>query len=232
MSNIEKALLGATKVKPQKDGEDRQKFLIRTMVGVQKLPGEEWEALAAVDGAQDWYNAATDADNAEKPVPDFPDVEAAEEEPDDDAGETAEDADGGAPDDSSEEEQVKPKVKKTKGAKVKVPPKKDAAPAKAKAGGAKKTAEKPAEKKAVKADGKKAAPAKKGTSMRRALKRMVIKKPSRTVEELMEALEKQGYKSPSRLTVATMRADTRDTIKVLNEAGLTNIQITDGRSAA
>jgi hypothetical protein len=186
MSVIETALIEATGVKPQRDGEARQKFLTRLMVGVGKLPEDEWEKLGAVAGAQDWYNTAADADAAGKPVPDFPDADA------EDAG--------------VEDEEAPAKKKPAKAAKP-------AKPAK--------------ETKPVKA----AKPAK-ATSMRRALKRMIVKNPGRTTEELIAALEKQGYQSPSRLTISTIRADTRDTIKVLNEAGITHIEITDGRAAA
>ena len=225
MSAMEKALLKATAAKPQKGGEDRQKFLLRLMLAVQKLPDEDWESLAAIEGAQDWFNAATDADNAEKPVPDFPDAEAdaeADAEEDEDQGEQEDE-------DNQEEDEMAKTAKKAKppakGASAKKEP--AAKPAKAAAKGA--DVKKPAKDAEKKKPG--AAP-KKGLSMRRFLKQMVVKKPSRTVEDLMEALEKAGYKSPSRLTITTIRADTRDTIRVLNEAGLTEVTISDGRAGA
>lgn len=228
MSTIEKTLLAATGIKAQKAGEDRAKFLARVMLAVQKLSDEEWEKLSAAEGAQDWYNEATEADNAGKAIADFPDAEAVgdaadeaveEEDSEDDGGddegeETAEDED--------EEEETKPK----KAAKAGKAPAKAAKPAKAG------KAEKPAKAEKAPAKAEKPAKAKKGTSMRRALKRMIVKKPSRTVDDLIAALEKAGYQTPSRLTITTIRADTRDTIKVLNEAGITDIAIADGRTAS
>jgi hypothetical protein len=237
---MEDALLEAAGIKPQGAKEDRQKFLVRIMVATQKLPSDDWEALD--EKAQNWCNAAVEADNAEEEVPDFPDVvdgkavDEEEEEPEED--EEEEEAEEDEEDEEeeeeeepekepeAEEEEVKPtkKAAKKKAAAKKAPAKKAAAKKEAEV-------EKPAAKKTAtkKAD----APASgKGISMRRALKRMVVKKPSRSVDELIEALEKAGYKSPSRLTVTTIRADTRDTIKVLNEAGITDIAVADGRAAA
>ena len=210
MSAMEKALLKATGAKPQKGGEDRQKFLLRLMLAVQKLPDEDWESLAQIDGAQDWFNAATDADNAEKPVSDFPDVKAAAEadaEEDEDQGEQENE-------DDQEEDEMAKTAKKAK------PPAKGAS---AKKG----AAAKPVKAAAKEADGKKkpAATPKKGTSMRRALKLTIVKRPKITADELVDALQKMGYKVPSRLTVNTMRSEMRDAIRVLNEAGLTKIEI-------
>lgn len=208
MSAIEKVLLDATGVKPQASGEARQRFLVRVMMGVQKLPDEEWTALEAIDGAQDWYNAATDADNAEKDLPDFPDVEDAEEEQDDQE-------DDGAGDEPEEGEQVetKPKkaAKKAKSAKVVKAANEEKV---------NKAAAKPAKEKAAKAP-----KSEKGMSMRRALKMIVIKKPKLAVDDLIEQLEKKGYKTPSKLTVTSIRSDTRDTIRVLNDAGVTQIEL-------
>jgi len=244
MSKLEKIVLDATGIKPARSGEDRQKFLLRAMLAVQKLPSDDWETLD--QAIQDWYNAAVEADNADKPVPEFPDAAkkakaAAEEEVDDAADEDAaaeddgDEEDDGAADDEEEsdeeeaeqEEEVKQSKTSKKGAaaaKPKKPEKKPEPRAAKKAASAagKKNGAAPPPKKAAKAG---AAPAKKGTSMRRALKMIVIKKPKIATEDLIDALEKKGYKSPSKLTVTSIRADTRDTIKVLNEAGLTTIEL-------
>ena len=61
--------------------------------------------------------------------------------------------------------------------------------------------------------------------MRRTLKMIVIKKPKMPVDELIEALEKKGFKSPSKLTVTSIRSDTRDTMKVLAEAGILDVEL-------
>lgn len=227
MSKIEKALLKATGAKPQKSGEDRQKFLLRLMMAVQGLPSDEndenykegkgtWEGIGAITGAQEWYNAAIDADNENppKPVPDFSDAKPAEDEPEDEP-----ETDGDAADSEVEDEAVstsaRPKGKK----------KDDKAAGKKPA--AKKAEAKPEAKKKAEPAAKPAAAKapKKGTSMRRALKMIVVKKPKITTDDLIEQLEKKGFKSPSKLTVTSIRADTRDTMKVLAEAGLLDIEV-------
>lgn len=172
MSTIEKALLEATGVKPRKSGETRQKYLGRIHAGVVKISDEGWSSLEATAGAQEWANAAIEADNEKAPFPEFSDAE--------DAGD--------------EEEVIEEK---------KASPKKSTKPAAAK-----------------KVDEDKPAAAKKGPSMRRALKMIIIRKPKTSVDDLIGALEKKGYSPASRLTINTIRADTRDTMKVLKEAGV------------
>lgn len=228
MSAIEQAILGAIGAKPQRSGENRQKYLIRVMTAVQKLPDDQWEELAATEGAQAWCNAAIEADNEKKDIPDFPDAEAAaeEEEPDtnddEDSDDAEEDSDGDA-----EEEAVTTKAKTAKTAKT----------TKAKAAKTK-------PKQAVKASGKKAAngldqPAKaakpaakpaaaglaRAKGVKQVIKQLVIKNPRLTVDEILERIAKKNLPTPSRLTVSTFRADTRGTIKVMNELGLTSIDI-------
>ena len=215
MSAIEKALLEATGAKPQKSNEDRQKYLTRLALAASKLPDDEWEELGAVEGVHAWGNAAIEADNNKEPIEDFPDAEAGDEVKDEDV-----EADADADDGESEKEE-----------KVKKPAKKSAAAGKAPAAKSAKKAVnggKPAEKAAKAAKPEKPAPkakAVKPASMRRTLKMIVIKRPKMPVDELIEALEKKGFKSPSKLTVTSIRSDTRDTMKVLNDAGLTNIEV-------
>lgn len=244
--SIEKELLAATRCKPQKAGESRQKYLVRVMLAVQKLSDEAWADLEAVDGAQDWYNAAIEADNEHKEVPDFSDSEAQDpedgEDAEDDAAdeddaeeEDADDEDAGGEDDDEDadegdEDAVKEDAKKVKPA-AKRPaakPVKATKPAKATkpTKPAAKAASAPAAKPAKEAPAAKSTKAAGGKpSMRRALKQIVIKKPKMSTDELIEALERKGYESPSKLTVTSIRADTRDTIRVLNEAGLTSIDL-------
>lgn len=245
MSAIEEAILGAVGAKPQKTGEPRQKYLTRLMLGVQKLPDDKWEDLASTPGAQDWCNSAIEADNAKAEIPDFPDAEDAEEssdeadedeglieEEEDDDAEVGEEEDEGEDEPGAEEEEevttkAKPAAAGKKGAKAKAPAK---APAKAaaKAAPAAKRANgagQPASRKAAPEAKKAASGGKKPTSMRRTLKMIVIKKPKMPVDELIEALEKKGFSAPSKITVVSIRADTRDTIKVLNEAGITQIDL-------
>lgn len=243
-SKIEQVLLNATGVKPQRRDEDRQKYLIRLMVGVVNISDEDWAALEAEPGVQEWYNSATDADNAKKPVPDFPDLEVGEAEEDDaesdEPEEDQEDAgeEHGEPEEDVVEEDQTPSKKAPKpAAKPAATPSKKAAagngaakgkvPAgKASAKPAGKAAPAPAKAKPAPAPKPAAAPKaaapKKGTSARRVLKLHLAKKPSASTEELAGVLEKKGLKL-SDLSISSIRADTRDTIKALNEAGITNI---------
>lgn len=233
MSKIEAALLEATGQKTEKRGEDRQKYLLRLALAAnEKLSDEEWDALESTGGAQDWVTAAIEADNKEKDIEDFPDREDEEEDEAAAAGKAG-DADDGdddaaaeeAEDDNDEEEEVDTKSKKKPGGSgksktkpaAKTPAKKE--PAKAKT--AAKTKPAPAKKAAA---GKSAGGPKKD-SMRRALKRIVVKNPKLSVDDLIGKLEAKGYDAPSKVTVTTIRADTRDTIKVMNEANLAEVEL-------
>lgn len=211
MSSIEKALLGITKQKPQKKNEDRQVYLLRLAVAASdKLSDDEWDSLEATDGAQEWVNAAVESDNGKKPISDFPDLESSADSEEDDEG----DEETTAPSKSTGKKAAGEKAVQTSSPAKKSSKKTDtseAAPSSAKA----KT------KTAPPAEGKKSGK----VSMRRALKQIVIKKPKLGVDDLIEQLVKKGYDQPSRLTVTTIRADTRDTIKVLNEANLANIEL-------
>lgn len=51
------------------------------------------------------------------------------------------------------------------------------------------------------------------------IKKMVVKKPSITVAELSEKLKAEGLKV-SDVTIATLRSDLRDTLRVLNELNI------------
>lgn len=241
MSAIEKALLETTGQKPQKKGEDRQKYLLRLAVHANdKLSDEEWDALERTAGATEWAVAAVKADNSKKTVPDFPDLEDAADEADEEADATEEAEDEGDEDDAGEEDaddepeegeeeevtEAKTNGKAKPGGK-KAPAKKPAAKKAPAPKVAAKGKDKPASK-AVKSGGKKAAPAKGGkkpVSARRAVKLMIIKKPSLSVDDIMDQLKTKGYDPLSKLTVNTTRSETRDTIKLLNELGHTEIAL-------
>lgn len=72
MSKIQKELCDAAEIDPKKD-EDRQSFMLRLALAVNKLPNKLWDALSKE--AQDWMNDAADAAGAKKSLPDFPDAE-------------------------------------------------------------------------------------------------------------------------------------------------------------
>lgn len=72
MSKIQKELSDAAEIDPKRD-EERQAFLLRLAMAVNKLPNAVWDALS--EGAQNWMNDAADAATAKKPLPEFPDAE-------------------------------------------------------------------------------------------------------------------------------------------------------------
>lgn len=76
MSKIQKELCDAAEV-DTKRGEDRQDFLLRLALAVNKLPDSEWTKLGKE--AQNWVNEASDAANAKKDLPEMPDAEKAAE---------------------------------------------------------------------------------------------------------------------------------------------------------
>ena len=85
MSKIQLELMEATGLKAVRN-EDRQDLIKRIMKDVGALSEKAWEALSGE--AQDWFNAAADAQNAKKKVlPDFPDLE--EDEPEDEPAPTS-----------------------------------------------------------------------------------------------------------------------------------------------
>ena len=201
MSGIEQTLCDTLKVK-SKAKEDRQDFLTRLLEAAQAADDEVWESLP--EPVQQWVNDGAKAHNDGQDIPDFTDG-----------------GDEGAPDETNSEEEDET-VADTK-SKTKAPAK-GAKAEKAKEPTDKKAA---AEKKAI---AEKKAPAKpaaapKTTSMRRLIKQLVVKKPSITVEALIEKLKSEGHKSPSEFTVASIRSDTRDTMRVLNDAKLLDIEI-------
>jgi ribosome maturation factor RimP len=103
MSKIKTELMKATDV-TAKRGEDNQEFLARLMKGVSDLNDKEWEGLSKE--AQDWFNDAADAKNAKaKTLPDFPDLEKAEQEE-----EKPKTRRGAAKEEPEDEAPAKPKV--------------------------------------------------------------------------------------------------------------------------
>lgn len=83
MSKIQQALAKATEIEPKKDESIKsESYLKRLALGVQDLPDAAWNKLPVE--VQDWVNEASDAINAKKPPPVFPDYkdeEPAEEAP-------------------------------------------------------------------------------------------------------------------------------------------------------
>lgn len=71
---------------------------------------------------------------------------------------------------------------------------------------------------AAKSDGA-GAKKKKGTSMYRTIKEIIVGEPDITIEALTSQLKKAGFSEPKVTTIQSVRADTRDTIRVLQDAG-------------
>lgn len=198
-SDIETELLKTTDLKPKKK-EDRQAFLHRLVDAVQDLDDDDWKGLSTE--AQSWVNAGASAikdEGDEAEINDFPDfITTDEEESENEAQEAAEHAES---DDDEEESDVaddedKPTTKK----KSSKPAKAEKAPAKA---------AKPE---------KKAATGPKAGGIKVQIKKLVLKKPSISVEELIEKLGNAGTK-PSKLTVSAIRSEFRHSLFVLRDAG-------------
>lgn len=84
-SAILAAVIKACDIEDQKKGEDRQDFLARVIKTINGLKDKDYDALP--EEVLDWYEAAADVIDANKKnkkndnIPDFPDLEAEEEDP-------------------------------------------------------------------------------------------------------------------------------------------------------
>jgi Fe2+ or Zn2+ uptake regulation protein len=59
------------------------------------------------------------------------------------------------------------------------------------------------------------------TSARKAIKRLLLKRPDLTVEEIEDALRRQGFDpTPTRVAIASIRRDFKATLKLLHAEGL------------
>ena len=61
--------------------------------------------------------------------------------------------------------------------------------------------------------------------MYRAVKLAMLKERNLSLADLVDALRKQGY-TPHVGTVSSLRSDTRDTLRVIQDAGLADFQLT------
>lgn len=147
------------------------------------------------NGAQLWTNAAAKASNKDAEIEAFPDI-------DDDAG-------GG-----EEEAPEKPAAAATSDK-----------PAAAKKNG---KAAKDKEEAAAPAAPKKADKPATGTGrppISVAIKRIILDKMDITAKEISDVLLKRGYSKISEFTIVTIRSDFRNSLKVLKEQGLIDIEI-------
>lgn len=196
MSDIEAELQKATKINPRKK-EGRQSYLKRLIGAVEELKDDAWEELS--QAAQEWANEGVsvmkkDGDDAE--IEDFPDIATAEDA-EEEAGDSEDsDKEEKVPADEEDDEDEEPKDKKKAKAKGK-----DKAPA-----AKKEKAEKPE---------KRSGP--KPTGIKVQIKKMVLKKPSISVDEIMERLSKDGTVKPSKLTISAIRSEFRHSLFVLRD---------------
>jgi hypothetical protein len=218
-SGIELELQEVSEVK-QKKKEDRQDYLIRLMRAVADVPDDIWGSLSK--DAQDWNNDAATAFKEDRDIDDFPeeDEEPEEEETNVEALEEPTEgvyANGGdgtfdesdpepneGPSDAwnkqtaelgleSQEEQEQPVVKRGPG--------------------------RPRKSESESQTGMVTKIRGKNTSACHKIKRMVVKKPYITVDEITSALKVEGLKVTP-VTIATLRSSVRDTLRVLNEENL------------
>jgi len=124
-----------------------------------------------------------------------------ESEDEDDADEEHEDGDVDEDDDDDEEDEKPAKKSSKKSSKDEKP--------------AKKT-DKKVDKKADKAADKK--PAKRGTGVTASIKQIMLVNPHIELEDLMAKLQEKGFDPISQMTVSTVRADFRHTLKIMHES--------------
>lgn len=178
----------------QRRNEDRQKFLLRLVTAAMDCSEETWESIP--EPAQNWVNAAKEADEKKKEITDPEEPKGSGNDRQRKEKETTEMATAkgktggrnGAGKDKDEEKKVEAK--------------KDDKKAGAKSAGKKE---------------EKKAPAKKGTSKRRSIKQLVVKSPGVSVEKLTNQFG--GKDGLSDLTISSIRSDTLDTLRVADDAG-------------
>ncbi len=201
MNPLETTLQKVTKIKPNK-GEDRQDYLLRLVQTANEKAEEDnewWEALPT--DVAEWVNDGSAAHNDGNPIIDFSDDADEEEEyvPEDHSDEEEEEAD------------MEAAVNETK-------PAKKTAPAKKANSNSQKPAATPA-KVAKPAKEKVKAPRKErpygGQQM---IKKILLKQPTLTTDELLEKLEKQNFKV-SKMAVSSIRSGFRDSLRVIKDAG-------------
>lgn len=215
-SKIEKELQKATGIKP-KPNQERDKYLDNLSAQADKMNEDKFAKLSAE--ARAWCNAASDAVNAEKPVPDFEDDSSAEDETEAKADESkpepkkgsktkasktieAEDSEDDDAGETEEEDEDVASKKKAKGA----------------AKSAKKTKEPKAAKPAKVAKAPKERKAR-GNGKLNQMKALILDHPEDSAEQLTERLAKKGV-TLSKVTVSTVRSDFRSTVAFLVEKGL------------
>ena len=181
-SKIEADLLEVSKLKVKKN-EDRQAYLTRLMLAVSKVSDQVWEDLA--EESKDWNNWAAENYQAGAPLEDFPDLE----EPLDDFTPPAVEANGHSEEAVpafAQEPEIEQTDKKKRKKKQDVEDLTDEFGPPRRAGTGKKI------------------------SACHVVKKMVVRKPTITVSEILDKLKENNLKVTP-VTVATLRSSIRDT---------------------
>lgn len=229
-SKVEAELLKALKIKKQKSSEDEQDYLARVLKEIDGLEDEVWSDLSAA--AQKWANEAAKKAKAKKDLPSFP----VDEDDEDEAEEDGADEDEKEEDEDEDEEEDKKPAKKSAKKEEKKPAKKEEKkPAKEdKKKKAKdededededadeeededdsKSKKKAASKEKPKSEGSKRSGA---TGVTACIKNIMLEDPQISVEDLTKKLGKAGFDTISNMTVSTVRADFRHTLKIMHAA--------------
>ena len=173
------------------------------MKAVSKVKDSVWDTLSTE--AQNWNNAAAMSYKDEYELDDFPDLE---EEPKSSRVSPVEETSLAPekPDDAPSERELVRAGEHVNG--YRQPPK---------ASGA--TRGRPKKKLVLLESAEFAAnPNSKKISPCNIIKRMVVRKPSATVQEIKQKLDEHGLRVTD-ITITTLRSSTRDTLRVLNEEG-------------
>jgi hypothetical protein len=217
---LERELLEATGQKPQKESEDRQKYLARLIRAVNDLSDKEYGKLS--DPLQEYLGEATEALNDKKEIADFPGggkkgkasgkdtakSKSRKDEEDEDEEEAGEDADEESEDaeDAEEEEDPKPR-RKSKSSK--------------KASRKAKASDDEDEDAEETADEEEAAPRKAKVGKPGAvalLRKTIVMHPTWKRDKVREYLEKKGFDVKDN-TLSIHYYEARSLLKLLNEAG-------------
>lgn len=221
-SKIEQELIDATSLK-RKVAEKPQAWMTRLIKAAQDLAEDDWEKLT--EPTQLWVNAGTKAIKAEKDIPVFPSDDGEEEEAGEDEPEekpARRSSRRAAKEEEDEDEEEKPARRSSRRAAKEEEDEEDEKPARKSRRAARDDDdedEKPAKKSA-----KKAPASDRKVGAQTAIKKLLCKNPKLSTEDLLERLEKQGY-SPTPLAVSSIRSGFRNTVKILNEAGLTDLDL-------
>lgn len=251
-NKIETELMDATALK-RKVAEKPQLWMTRLIKAVQDLPEDEWDKIS--EPAQLWVNGGAKAIKGEKEVPAFPGEEPEEDEEDAKPARRGRAAAAAVDEEEEEEKPSRKSSRRAAAAEEEEEEEKPARRGRAAAVEEEEEEEKPARRSTRRAardeDEEEEKPARRGRAARdedededkpkkaavkrgdgevrkvgaqTQIKKMLAKKPSLSTEELLERLEKQGY-HPTPLAVSSIRSGFRNTVKILNEAGLCDLDL-------